>query len=44
MVKTLDLYGLVFTVLDYGFIWFNFYSDFAVQNSTKKRASLSVAA
>ena len=27
-VKTLSLYGLIFTVLDYGFIWFNFYLDF----------------
>ena len=26
-VKTLALYGLISTVLDYGFIWFNFYLD-----------------
>ena len=48
MVKTLlyknDLYGLIFTVLEYGFIWSNFYLDFAAQNTIKKPASSSVIA
>ena len=38
-VKTLALYGLIFTVFDYGFIWFYFYLDFVAQNTIKKAAS-----
>ena len=35
-VKTLALYGLIFTVLGFGFLWFNFYLDFVAQNTIKK--------
>ena len=43
-VKTLALNGLTFTVLDYDFIWFNFYWDFEAQSTIKKPASSSVTA
>ena len=33
-VKTLVFYGLIFTVLGNGFIWFNFYLDFLAQNTS----------
>ena len=43
-VKELTSYGLTFTALDYGFIWFNFYLDFVAQNTIKKPASSPVIA
>ena len=36
-VKTLGLYGLILTILDYNFIWFNFYSDFLAQITNKNQ-------
>ena len=40
----LDLYGLIFTVFEYGYIWFNFHLDFATQNTIKEPASSSATA
>ena len=42
--KTVALYGLTFTVLDYGFMWFSFHLDFVAQNTIKKPASSPVTA
>ena len=42
--KVFILYGLIFTGLDYGFVWFDFYLDFVVQSTIKKPASSSVTA
>ena len=41
--KSSALYGLRFTVLDYGFILFNFHLDFVAQNTIKKPGSSSLA-
>ena len=38
------LSGLIFIVLDYGFIWFNFSLDFVMQNFIKKPSSSLVTA
>ena len=38
----LVLYDLTFTVLEYGFLWFNFYLDFEAQDTIKKPTSSSV--
>ena len=43
-VKRLALSGLIFIVLEYGFIWFNFYLDFVMQNFIKKPSSSLVTA
>ena len=40
----LVLYGLIFTILDYSFIWFSLYLDFVTQNTIKKTASTPVIA
>ena len=40
--KKVALHGLIYTVLDYSFIWFYFYLNFEAQNSIKNPASLSV--
>ena len=44
MIKTLDIYGLIFAMLDYGFIWINFYLDLAAESTIKKPVSSSVTA
>ena len=36
--KAQALYGLTFTALDYGFIWFNSHLDFVAQNTIKRPA------
>ena len=43
-IKRLALSGLIFIVLDYGFIWFNFSLDFVMQNFIKKPSSSLVTA
>ena len=40
----LALYGLIFTILDYSFIWFSLYLDFVTQNTIKKTVSTPVIA
>ena len=40
----LALYGLIFTVLDYGFKWFNFHLDFVARDTIKKLVSSPVIA
>ena len=43
-VEKLAFYGLIFTVLHYDFVWFNFYLDSVAQNTIKKPASSPVTA